>query len=203
MQEAITSFINEYGFIAIAFLLCIENIFPPIPSEVILLFGGFIFASCASDVFYAIIYATSGSVLGAVILYRAGSMFGRERLIKLVNSKAGRMLFLKESDVIKAETYFNKNRSKAVLVCRCIPMVRSLISIPAGIVHMPFIKFILLTTLGSLVWNTILIAAGAIAGNSWQTFLFWFERCSKIIMVSASAALALFLIYCKKKKNSK
>jgi membrane protein DedA with SNARE-associated domain len=158
---------NQYGFIGILLLIAVENIFPPIPSEVILTFGGFMAAYSHLNLWGVIAAATAGSLLGAQAVYKAGSFFNAERLTKWLNSRPGRMLHLKRSDISRANGWFSSCGYKAVFLCRCVPLVRSLISLPAGMSRMRYIPFLLLTTAGSLIWNTALIWFGAAAGESW------------------------------------
>lgn len=204
MQETIINLINDYGYIAIALLICVENVFPPIPSEVILLFGGFMTVGTDMNIFWVIVASTIGALLGAVILYYAGRLLGYEKIIKFVNSKYGRFLFLKEKNINKAVDYFNKRSAKTVLFCRCLPILRSLISIPAGMVKMPFWGFLFLTALGSAVWNTFLTVAGAITGDNWGAFLSLFEKYSKLILVLVVLLFVAFILVkriIKKKKE--
>ena len=155
MENTIVSFITEYSYIAVCLLILIENVFPPIPSEIILAFGGALAAEAGHSLVLTIVFATIGSVSGAIVLYGAGRWFGKERVFKILKGKVGKLLFLKTEDVEKADAAFIKYQEKAVLICRCIPIVRSLISIPAGIEKMNISKFLLFTTIGSAAWNTL------------------------------------------------
>ncbi len=159
--------LGNYGYLGIFLLITLENIFPPIPSEIILTFGGFLTTQTSLVAWGVIVSATIGSVAGAIILYGIGRLLSAERLAKILDGKLGKILHFKSEDVYKSCDWFNKRGKKSVLICRCIPIVRSLISIPAGMAKMEFGIFLLLTALGSLVWNCILVILGIIAGESY------------------------------------
>ncbi|AYY77500.1 TPA: DedA family protein [Listeria monocytogenes] len=180
METWITSIMADFGYIGIFVLIMVENLFPPIPSEIILTFGGFMTTVTSLNVVMVIIVATLGSVVGAILLYKVASYFGKERLTKIV-LKYGRILRLKEADIERAESFFLKYGSWAVFLCRMIPLIRSLISIPAGMTKMKMSKFLILTTAGSLLWNTVLIGLGAMLGESWSEIVVFMDSFSKII----------------------
>ncbi|EAC7613197.1 DedA family protein [Listeria monocytogenes] len=180
METWITSIMADFGYIGIFVLIMVENLFLPIPSEIILTFGGFMTTVTSLNVVMVIIVATLGSVVGAILLYKVASYFGKERLTKIV-LKYGRILRLKESDIERAENFFLKYGSWAVFLCRMIPLIRSLISIPAGMTKMKMSKFLILTTAGSLLWNTVLIGLGAMLGESWSEIVVFMDSFSTII----------------------
>ncbi|EME7334719.1 DedA family protein [Listeria monocytogenes] len=180
METWITSIMADFGYIGIFILIMVENLFPPIPSEIILTFGGFMTTVTSLNVVMVIIVATLGSVVGAILLYKVASYFGKERLTKIV-LKYGRILWLKESDIERAESFFLKYGSWAVFLCRMIPLIRSLISIPAGMTKMKMSRFLILTTAGSLLWNTVLIGLGAVLGESWNEIVVFMDSFSTII----------------------
>ena len=159
--------LGNYGYLGIFLLITLENVFPPIPSEIILTFGGFLTTQTSLTAWGVIVAATIGSVAGAVILYGVGRLLSAERLAKILDGKLGKILHFKSEDVYKSCNWFNKRGKKSVLICRCIPIVRSLISIPAGMAKMELGIFLLLTALGSAVWNTVLVILGIIAGESY------------------------------------
>lgn len=180
METWITSIMADFGYIGIFVLIMVENLFPPNPSEIILTFGGFMTTVTSLNVVMVIIVATLGSVVGAILLYKVASYFGKERLTKIV-LKYGRILRLKESDIERAESFFLKYGSWAVFLCRMIPLIRSLISIPAGMTKMKMSRFLILTTAGSLLWNTVLIGLGAVLGESWNEIVVFMDSFSTII----------------------
>ena len=171
MQAWIIEIMNQFGYLGIFLLIAIENIFPPIPSEVILLFGGFMSTYTNMHIVGIIIASTLGSLVGAYALYFIGKIFNKERLKKIVRGKIGKVLRLKEKDIDMADEWFDKKGNKTVFFCRFIPIVRSLISIPAGMSEMPLGKFTLYTVVGSLIWNTVLSIAGQTVGANWESIL--------------------------------
>ena len=185
MNNFIINIMNKYGYIGILFLITIENIFPPIPSEVILTLGGFMTSKDGVNMslFGVIMYSTFGSMIGAIILYYVGYIFNKDRLLKIVRSKVGKILCLKESDIVKSDSSFNKNGDLTVLYCRFIPIVRSLISIPAGVNKMKFSIFLLYTFVGSLIWNTVLVSLGKLVGENYMVVAEVFSKYSKVILI--------------------
>lgn len=168
MQAAFLSFIDSFGYLAVAVLILLENVFPPIPSELVLPLSGYLCLKTSLNLAGVIIASTIGSVAGAFLLYAVGRLLSRERLESFFATKAMRLLGFKPSDVHKSIRWFHDKGQLSVLLCRFIPGIRSLISIPAGTAHMSTPKFALLTSLGSLVWNAVLCSLGFIAGEAWQ-----------------------------------
>lgn len=202
MEETLTGIINESGYIGTALLIFIENLFPPIPSEVVLLFGGFMTTYADLNIWLVIFWATVGSYLGACVLYFIGHFLSKERLYGIVSGKIGKVLHIKYEHIDKAFLWFERRGSIAVLVCRCIPVVRSLISIPAGMAKMKFPLFSLLTILGSSVWNTALVFAGRFSKTAWNSLACYAELYSKIAFAAMISGAAIFyIIYKRRKKN--
>ena len=168
MNDLLVEILNTYGYLGIAFLIMVENIFPPIPSEVILTFSGFMTTFTQMNLPGVVVSATVGSLAGAILLYELGSILSMEKIESLVNGPIGKTLHLDIHDIKKAISWFDSKGNYTVFLCRFIPIIRSLISIPAGIARMSLGPFFLMTTLGSLIWNFILIFLGAAAGSSWQ-----------------------------------
>lgn len=205
MQDLIITIMNQFGYLGVFLLITLENVFPPIPSEVILLFGGFMTTYTKLNIVIMIIAATLGSIFGAIILYYIGKIFNKERLKKIISGKIGKVLRLKNSDIDKADEWFDKKGQKTVFICRFIPIVRSLISIPAGMSEMPLVKFLIYTTLGSLIWNTVLIIIGSIVGANWVSILTILDTYSNIVLVLLIVAFVAFvyLFYRSKMKKNK
>ena len=203
MEATIISIMNKFGYFGVFFLIAIENIFPPIPSEVILLFGGFMTTYSKINILGVIIASTLGSLVGALILYYIGKILNKERLKKIVKGKIGKVLRLKAKDIDKADEWFDTKGNKTVFFCRFVPILRSLISIPAGMSEMPMPKFLLYTTVGSLIWNAVLTIAGSIVGDNWKTIVDIFDKYSHITLI---ILIILFVVaiayYFKKRKNS-
>ena len=165
--------INQFGYFGVALLVIIENIFPPIPSEIVLPFAGFVAqqgagaAQSDTSVIGMMIAATIGSVVGALILYFVSAAIGPDRLRAFVE-KFGKWFGVKAADLVRAEAWFDRRSSLAVLVGRCVPLIRSIVSIPAGFRRMKLSSFVVLTALGSAVWNIALIGAGAVLKDQWD-----------------------------------
>ncbi len=205
MQELIISIMNEFGYLGIFLLIAIENIFPPIPSEVILLFGGFMTTYSDLNIINVVIFSTLGSLLGAIVLYYIGKILNKERLKKIVSGKIGKILRLKTKDIDKADEWFDTKGNKTVFFCRFIPIVRSLISIPAGMSEMPMGKFLIYTIAGSLIWNTVLTVLGSSFGENWESILEIFNRYSHIVVILLIIAFVVFvsIFYSKRMKRIK
>ena len=172
--------INQFGYLGVALLVVIENVFPPIPSEIVLPFAGFVAQQGASavnatagaaqsdtTVVGMMIAATVGSVVGALILYFVSAAIGPERLRQFVE-RFGKWFGVKSADLVRAEVWFDRRSVVAVLVGRCVPLIRSIVSIPAGFRRMKLTSFVVLTAIGSAVWNIALIGAGAVLGDQWE-----------------------------------
>ena len=194
---------NQFGYFGIFFLIFIENIFPPIPSEVVLLFGGFMTTYSKLNLFGMIIFSTLGSTVGAIVLYYIGKILNKERLKKIVSGKIGKVLRLKASDIEKADKWFDTKGNKTVFFCRFIPVVRSLISIPAGMSEMIMSKFLIYTITGSLIWNTVLLFVGSKVGENWKKIEQVMSQYSHIILIILIIAFIGFVIYHFSKKKKK
>lgn len=202
MQTAIISIMNKFGYFGVFFLIAVENIFPPIPSEVILLFGGFMTTYSKINILGVIIASTLGSLVGALILYYIGKILNKERLKKIVKGKIGKILRLKAKDIDKADEWFDTKGNKTVFFCRFVPILRSLISIPAGMSEMPMPKFLLYTTVGSAIWNAVLTIAGSIVGDKWETIVDIFDKYSHItLIVLIILFIGAIIYFYKKRKN--
>lgn len=183
MEAAFYDFINQFGYFAVAALILLENVFPPIPSELILPLSGFFTTSTDMVLPGVIVAATAGSVIGAFALYGIGRLLSKERLTTFFGTRPMRLLGFKPDDVSSAIGWFDRKGQLTVLICRCIPVVRSLISIPAGTAKMNPVRFTLYTLLGSAVWNSILCTMGAAAGSAWETVTAEAEWVSDIVKV--------------------
>lgn len=186
---------EKFGYLGIALLIAIENIFPPIPSEVILTFGGFMTTKSELTIIGVIIASTIGALIGALALYYIGKILNKERLIKIVNGKIGKILRLKAKDIEMADEWFDKKGNITVLFCRCIPIVRSLISIPAGMSEMAMPKFLTYTIIGTLVWNTILTVIGSIVGENWEKVVNIIDKYSHITLIVLIVVFILFVVF--------
>lgn len=167
ITDWLVSVMDAVGGIGVAFAIALESVFPPIPSEVILPLAGFTAARGSFNLIEAILWATVGSVLGAWVLYGISRWVGLHRIHRAVDRIPG----VDRGDVDKANRWFTKCGHWSVLIGRVIPVVRSLISIPAGFNRMNFLAFTGWTLLGSAVWNTILVTAGYLLGDQWCSIL--------------------------------
>lgn len=200
MEEWISDWLSQYGYFGVFFLILIENIFPPIPSEVILTLGGFMTTTTTMTKLGIIIASTSGSVVGAALLYWIGSLLDVERLEKIVQ-KYGKILRLTIKDIHKADAWFDKYGVWAVFFGRLVPLVRSLISIPAGMSNMKFGLFLWFTTLGTLIWNTVLVSIGAAVGENWDEIVGYMDIYSNIVYIILAIVGIAFLVWYFKKRD--
>lgn len=183
MNEWITSLINQFGYLAIAFLIALENVFPPLPSEVILTMSGFMTTSTNLTLGGTIFSATLGSLIGALILYATGRQLTVDRLQALLSHRLFKVLGFRPDDANKAVRWFQKHGNGGIFYGRCIPVIRSLISIPAGIAKIPLVRFCLLTVLGSALWNSVLVCLGALVGKSWTKIVLIFDEYTTIALI--------------------
>ncbi|MCK6211247.1 DedA family protein [Georgenia sp. EYE_87] len=178
------------GGLGAALLIGLENLFPPLPSEVILPLAGFTASQGTLGLVEVIVWCTGGSVVGAWVLYGIGALLGRDRTRAIMNW----LPLVKIEDVDKTEAWFHKHGKGTVFVGRMIPIFRSLISIPAGITRMPLLLFTALTLAGSLIWNTVLIVAGYTLGENWHIVEQYVGTFSRIVIVVVILLLAWFVI---------
>lgn len=162
LEAWIIAVMEQLGEPGVGLLVLLENLFPPIPSEVILPLAGFTASKGDFLIMIVILWATVGSVVGAIILYYIGALLGRDRTRAIFR----KMPLVKINDVNKTEAWFIKHEAKAVFYGRMIPIFRSLISIPAGVERMNMRLFVAYTTAGSLIWNSTLIGLGFILGEN-------------------------------------
>ena len=183
--------IEQLGYLGVALLVVLENVFPPIPSEIVLPFAGFVAQRGSDSVVLMILAATVGSVIGALIMYWIAAVIGDERL-HVFTRKFGKWVQIREADLTRAEEWFDRHAVSAVLVGRCVPLIRSVVSIPAGFRRMKLIPYIAYTFLGSLVWNIALVGAGAMLGENWERVepvVATFQWIVSVLIVAAAARL--------------
>jgi membrane protein DedA with SNARE-associated domain len=181
-----------------AFLIALENLFPPLPSEVILPLAGFTASQGSLSLIGAIAWTTLGSLVGALILYQLGKWLGRDNIRNITK----KLPLVKVSDIDKAEHWFTAHENQAVLIGRMIPVVRSLISIPAGIEKMPIKLFIIYTVIGSLIWNSVLIITGYILGEQW-TIVEQYVGIFQYIVIAAVILYAAYFVITRLSKKQK
>ncbi|MFI2713623.1 DedA family protein [Micromonospora sp. NPDC018662] len=186
----VTGLVERLGGPGAGLAVALENLFPPIPSEVILPLAGFTASQGRMSLFGAIAWTTLGSVLGALALYYVGAALGRDRMRAL----AGRLPLVKLADVDRTEAWFLRHGVKAVFFGRMIPIFRSLISIPAGVERMPVPVFLLFTALGSLIWNTAFVLAGYLLGENWHVVESYVGTLQNVVILAVVAGVGWFVV---------
>lgn len=184
MADWITDLISGHGYVALFALMFLENIFPPIPSELIMPFAGYAAARGDIDPFGAVIAGSAGSLLGALAWYAVGYRLGAERF-KRVAKPHGRWLTISESDVERAQRWFNRYGGVAVGIGRLIPAVRSVISVPAGIAQMELRRFLLWSSIGTVAWTSLLAGLGYLLGTRFTAVDRWLQPVSWAIIAFA------------------
>lgn len=184
ISEWVLFIMAKFGYLGIIFAMFAENVFPPIPSEVIMPAAGFAVARGDLSLIMVILAGTLGSVLGALPLYYLGSLFNKERLV-LFTEKYGKYVFVKSDDVLSSNAWFDKHGKKAVFFGRMVPGIRSLISIPAGMNKMPLLSFLVLTAIGSSIWTTVLTLAGYHFGKNYDVIATMLAPYSKVFLLLA------------------
>ncbi len=192
LTDVVVDVVDALGYVGVALLVLAENLFPPIPSEVVLALAGFVASQGDATVPGMIAASTAGSVGGALILYGIAAWFGPVRLRRLV-VRYGGWLRLTEGDLDRAESWFDRWSGPAVLLCRCVPLVRSVISLPAGLRRMPIWRFVFYTTVGSMVWNTLFILSGYALGEQWETVVEYADYAKYAVIVFIVVAFLLFV----------
>ena len=157
---------ESYGYGAMFIAMLLENANIPIPSEVVLGFAGFLISQQIFDFWMTFAIACAAGVIGSIISYWLGSYGGRPLLLKY-----GKYIFFNEHKFTLAENMFNKYGGAAVLICRCLPGVRTFISFPAGVARYPFWKFVIFTVIGTIPWTLLLVWAGSILGSHWRDLI--------------------------------
>jgi membrane protein DedA with SNARE-associated domain len=185
-----TDLMERLGAPGAGLAVALENLFPPLPSELILPLAGFAASRGDLGLISAIVFTTLGSVVGALALYGVGAGLGRDR----TRAIAAKLPLVKVQDVDKAEDWFNRHGPKAVLIGRLVPVVRSLISVPAGVERMSVALFLPLTAIGSLVWNSLLILAGYQLGERWHVVESSVGIFQKLVIAGAVAAVVWFVV---------
>ena len=190
LAECAVHVMETLGGFGAAVVVGLDNLFPPIPSELVLPLAGFSASKGVFSLPAALFWTTLGSVAGAIIVYLAGMLLGRDRTRRLV----ARIPLVNVSDFDKTEAWFTRHGTKAVFLGRMIPLFRSFISLPAGVERMNFTVFLALTTLGSLIWNTIFVGAGYLLGENWHRVEDYAGIFQKLVLAAVAVALGLFVV---------
>jgi membrane protein DedA with SNARE-associated domain len=194
MLDWIQTIMDTLGYPGIAFLMFLEVVFPPIPSEVIMPLGGFASNKGSLNIFGVVTAGTAGSMAGAVVFYYVGKIVGTERLVMLAD-KYGKWLTVSGEDVKKADHWFDRHGEKVVLLCRLVPGIRSLVSLPAGVALMKMIPFLLYTLIGTVIWNIALTGAGYFLGKNYELVDQYMGDSGKIVLgVLGVLAIILYIV---------
>jgi membrane protein DedA with SNARE-associated domain len=192
----ISDTITSLGSFGIAVLMLLENLFPPIPSEAVLPLAGFLVGRGEIGFVPALVASTLGSLAGALLLYALGKHGGRPLV-----ERHGRKLGVSEADLDRAEGWFDRYGSAVVLLARMVPIARSIVSIPAGVVEMPLGRFTLLSTVGSGLWNALLIGAGWFLGANWSLVSDLVGQVSNVLLIALVVAVVSFAIWWRRRKG--
>lgn len=193
MTDWIQNLMDSMGYLGILLLMVLENIFPPIPSELIMPSAGFAAARGDMSLGMVVLMGTLGSVLGTLPLYYIGKAFGEDKLVAWAD-KHGKWLTLSGKDIKKADEWFDRHGSKAVLFGRMVPGIRSLLSLPAGMSEMPLPKFLIYSAIGSALWSAALAYAGYALGENYDRVEQYVGPASKVILgLLVVGAVAWFL----------
>lgn len=182
MVEWITDTVNSLGYWGIGLLMFLENLFPPIPSELIMPLAGFTVAQGKLEFIYVILAGVVGTVAGSLPWYYVGKLLGEENLQRLAD-RYGKWLGISSRDIAKATRWFDRHDAQAVFLCRLVPGVRTLISIPAGISDMPLLPFLVYSTFGTLLWVGLLTYAGYILGSNYPLIERFIDPISKLVLL--------------------
>ncbi|GAB1612564.1 alkaline phosphatase [Mammaliicoccus lentus] len=193
MEQWITDFMTQYGYVGIFILVFLEYIIHPFPSEIVLTFAGFMTTQSNLSIVVVCILAVVGAVLGALVLYGIGAWIGEERIYRLIH-KHGKYIGIKTKDLDKTITWLNKYGNWAIFIGRFIPIVRTLISLPAGITKMNIPLFIVLTAIGTGMWNILLIVLGMTLGSHWHKIIEFAGIYSKLFIIII-AIIVLYVLY--------
>jgi membrane protein DedA with SNARE-associated domain len=181
---------DKLGGPGAALLVGMDNVFPPVPSELVLPLAGFAASQGTMSLFMALFWTTFGSVAGAMLTYGLGAWLGRDRVRALII----RVPLTKESDFDRTERWFARHGTKAVFFGRMVPLFRSLISLPAGVERMPIWQFLSLTALGSLIWNSVFVVAGYLLGANWQVVDEYGGIFQKVVIGIMAVAIVVFVV---------
>ena len=193
LASFIETVIEKIGYLGVALLVGLENIIPVIPSEIVQPYAGFVAQKDGfSAVVVMVVVATIGSIIGALAMYWIAAVIGDDRLHQFIR-RFGKWVHVRESDLNKAEEWFDRHATSAVFVGRCVPLIRSVISIPAGFRRMKLLPYTLYTALGSLLWNIALIGAGALLGENWERVGRYVGVFQWVVIALVAAAVARFV----------
>ncbi|WP_296826027.1 DedA family protein [uncultured Megasphaera sp.] len=196
-MDTLLQLMESYGYIALFIAMVLENANIPIPSEVVLGFAGFLISQQIFTFWTTFIVACLAGLVGSVLSYWLGSYGGRPLLLKY-----GKYIFFNEHKFQMAENMFNKYGGAAVLICRCLPGVRTFISFPAGVARYPFWKFTIFTIIGTIPWTLLLVWAGSILGSHWRDLIQYNHIFLIVIAVVCVIAAAVYIWHKRRRRNA-
>ena len=199
----IESVIEKIGYLGVALLVGLENVIPIIPSEIVQPYAGFVAQRDNKSVVLMIIVATIGSVLGSLVMYGIAAWIGPVRLRAFI-VRYGKFVGVSEHELTRAEAWFDRNAVVSVLIGRCVPLIRSVVSIPAGFRKMKLIPYIICTFIGSLLWNIFLIGAGAMLGDNWESVTKYMSAIQYVVVAAIIIVVGKFIwTHLKRRKANK
>lgn len=201
MAKWITDLVYSTGYFGIVLLMFIENVFPPIPSELIMPLAGFMVTKNQLSLVGIIIAGTVGSVLGALPIYYLGQRLGEKRLKEFAENH-GRWFAFSADDIERSQKWFEKHGGKAVFICRLVPGLRSLISFPAGLNSMPLYSFLTYSTLGMLIWTTFLALAGYVLASNFTQVEKYLDPFTYVVL-GTLLVLYIYRVITNKKADKK
>lgn len=202
MSDVIISIIEQWGYAGIFVLMVLEHVFPPIPSEIILPFAGYVAATGTFDLAGVLISATVGSVVGTTLWYVFGRVAGESRLRRFIERYGGYVV-LDTEDFERARSFFVRFQHISVFLGRFVPALRTVISLPAGVVRMPLVPFLLLTTLGSLLWNGLLLSAGLVLKAHYEAVAVFLNPVTTLVVATAVVLYAVKVVLFLRRKRGR
>ncbi len=193
MFDWISALIGQLGLAGVTALMFLENLFPPIPSELVMPMAGFLAEQGRLSLIGVILSGTLGSVAGATVWYELGRALGEARFLRLID-RWGAWATLSRGDADRALDWFRRRGGLAVFLCRMVPALRTLISVPAGVAAMPRLPFLVLTTAGSLIWVCLLTLAGWLLGTRFREVEAWVNPVTTFVVVALVAVYLWRLI---------
>lgn len=196
-MDLVLQLMESYGYAAMFICMVLENANIPVPSEIVLGFAGFLISQNIFDFWTTFVVACTAGVVGSILSYWLGSYGGRPLLLKY-----GKYIFFNEHKFNLAEKMFNKYGGIAVIICRCLPGVRTFISFPAGVARYPFGRFVLYTIIGTIPWTLLLVWAGSILGSHWRDLIQYnHEFLIATVIIGIIVAVVIFWKYKSRRRN--
>jgi len=199
LSQLMNRLVDSFGYVGLVLVMLIENIIPPIPSEIVLPFAGFQVAEGAMNLPLVLLVTTLGAFAGTSVFYYLGRLLGDQRVRHLI-TRFGRYVLLREADYDEALALFHQRGSKVVFWARFMPGVRSLISLPAGVAGMSFRRFAVFTLAGTVLWNSVLVLAGMFLGSRWELVLEVVDRLESVLWVLLGVLVVGWFVWQRSKQ---